>query len=425
MSRRGVHATPVTAAPAAKGLPRILWLVPLAAAGALYYGWTKREAREARATASQQEVMQFIPRVRVTEARRNAAPLQLVLPGTTEAIEQATIGARATGYIGERRVDIGSRVRAGDLLARINAPELDHALAQGEAQLLQTRAALSQARARLVQVRADMDLAGLNNYRTSQLVRSGISTGAAYDATRLGLVSRQADLRNAEAGVEVADANVAAQRATVDRLQQLNSFKQVVAPFDGVVTSRNIDNGDLVSADNTANALFTVARDNVLRVRIQVPQAEATAIREGLTVVVPVPELPGRSFEGRVARSAVALSAASRSLTTEVDVPNVQGVLRPGMYVSVRLELPRAAPVIVVPAEAIVFDADGMAVMTVQEGDVLRRNAITIRRDFGREVELANGLSGGERVVLGAPVGVSQGSRVLPQIVQAAAPAGR
>jgi HlyD family secretion protein len=415
-----VRATPVAPDPS-RPLPRVLWLVPLAAAGALYYGWTQREAREARATTAQQEILQFVPRVRVTEARRNASPVQLVLPGATEAIEQATIRARATGYISERRVDIGSRVQAGEVLARIQAPELDQQLAQGTAQLLQTRAALAQARARLVQVRADLELAGLNNDRTAQLARSGFSTGAAYDSSRLGLAARQADVRNAEAGVEVADANVAAQRATVERLQQLITFTTVVAPFDGVITSRTIAAGDLVNADNTANPLFTIARDTVLRVRVQVPQAEATAVRDGLPVAVTVPDLPGRSFAGRIARNAVALTNASRSLTTEVDVPNPDGVLRPGMYVAVRLELPRAVPVVVVPSEAIVFDGEGTAVMTVGEGDVMRRNAVTIRRDFGREVELADGIQGGERVVLGPPVGLPVGSRVQPQVVTAPA----
>ena len=140
-----------------------------------------------------------------------------------------------------------------------------------------------------------------------------------------------------------------------------------------------------------------------------------------LPVVVTVPDLPGRNFAGRIARNAVALTNASRSLTTEVDVPNPDGVLRPGMYVAVRLELPRAVPIVVVPSEAIVFDGEGTAVMTVGEGDVMRRNAVTIRRDFGREVGLADGIQGGERVVLGPPVGLPVGSRVQPQVVTAPA----
>ena len=409
-------AAPAQAAaiPASRPLPRTLWLVPLLGAGAIGWGVWQHQQREERATAAQQEILQFVPRVRVAEAKRLAGPLQLVLPGTTEPVEQATIRARATGYIGERRVDIGSRVKAGDLLARIDAPDLDQQIAQGEAQLLQTSAALAQAQARLIQVKADLELAGLNNTRTAQLARTGYSAVSAYDATRLGLASKRADLRNAEAGIDVAEANVAAQRATLDRLRQLASFRRVVAPFDGVVTSRTVDAGDLVNADAAGNPLFTVVRDDVLRVRIQVPQSDATAIRPGLPVEVTVPELPGRSFDGRVARSAVALTAASRSLTTEVDVPNADGVLRPGLYVAVRLKLPRDAPAVVVPADALLFDADGVAVLTVQDGDTVKRSAVTVRRDFGREIELAEGLAGGERVVLGPPAGLPDGARVTP-----------
>lgn len=395
-------------------LSRALWLVPLTAAAAIGWGVYQHEQRDRLAATTQQEVLQFVPRVRVAEAKRLAGPLELALPGTTEPAEQATIRARATGYIGERRVDIGSRVKAGDLLARIDAPDLDQQIAQGQAQLLQTAAALAQARARLVQSKADLELAGLNNTRTAQLARTGYSAVSAYDATRLGLASKQGDLRNAEAGIDVAEANVAAQSATLDRLRQLASFRLVVAPFDGVVTSRGIDTGDLVNADSAGNALFTVVRDNVLRVRIQVPQSDATAIRPGLPAEVTVPELPGRRFEGRVARSAVALTAASRSLTTEVDVPNADGALRPGLYVSVRLKLPRDVPAVVVPADALLFDADGVAVLTVQEGDTVKRKAVSVRRDFGREVELSEGLAGGERVVLGPSAGFPDGGRVAP-----------
>jgi RND family efflux transporter MFP subunit len=419
------HAPIATAQPRGR-VPRILWLVPVLAAGVLAYGAKGYLEREARALETQHETATFVPNVRAVAIRRTDAPMRVTLPGATEAFEQATIRARATGYIAGRNVDIGTRVRTGDLLARIEAPELAQQLAQGEATLGQTEAALEQARARMLQARNEVELAVLNNRRTSSLADTGVTSRQSADTNRFSLASRAAELTNASAGVDVAQANLRAQQASVLRLRQLLSFTRITAPFDGVITSRSVDNGDLVNADNAAAALFTLVRDDILRVRINIPQSEAAGITEGLAAAVTVAELPGRRFEGRVARSAVALSGASRTLATEVDVPNPDRVLRPGMFVQVQIDVPRPTPVVVVPSEALVFNGQGMGVLTVDAAGAVQRKAVTIRRDFGLTVELASGLDGNETILLSAPAGLNNGDLVrpvLPRETRPAAPA--
>jgi RND family efflux transporter MFP subunit len=405
------HHTP---APRTGKLPRILWLVPLAALGALGYGAMGQMERRAQAEQTQTETAAFIPKVRAIQARRVATPMQVTLPGATDAFEQSVVRARATGYVAERNVDIGARVKSGQLLARIEAPELRQQLLQAEAQLAQTDAALDQARARVVQTRSDLELAQLNNRRTGSLADTGYASKQNADVTRLSFMSRAADVTNATAGVEVAQANLRAQLATTNRLRQLIAFTRVTAPFDGVITSRSIETGDLINADTGAVAMFTIMRDDVLRVRINVPQSEATGIVEGLRAVVLVPELPGQSFEGKVARSSVALSGASRTLQVEVDVPNNERALRPGLYVSVQIEVPRSAAVVIVPAEALVFNGQGLQVLVADAQGVVQQKPVKIRRDFGQQVELASGLDGNEVVLLSAPAGMATGDRVTP-----------
>jgi RND family efflux transporter MFP subunit len=392
----------------------MLWLVPLAAVGALAYGAMGQLERRALAEETRAQAAAFIPKVRAIQARRVATPMVVTLPGATDAFEQSIVRARATGYVAERNADIGTRVKAGQLLARIEAPELRQQLLQAEAQLAQTEASLDQSRARLVQARSDLELAQLNNRRTGSLADTGHASRQNADVTRLSFMSRAADVTNASAGVEVAQANLRAQVATTNRLRQLIAFTRVIAPFDGVITSRSVETGDLINADTGAVAMFTIMRDDVLRVRINVPQSEATGIVEGLKAQVTVPELPGRSFEGLVARSSVALSGASRTLQVEVDVPNAERVLRPGIYVSVRIEVPRAAAVVIVPAEALVFNGQGLQVLVADTDGVVRQQAVRIRRDFGQQVELASGLDGTELVLLSAPAGLASGDRVTP-----------
>jgi RND family efflux transporter MFP subunit len=328
--------------------------------------------------------------------------------------DQARIFARATGYVAERHVDIGSRVAKGDLLLRIAAPDLDHQLSEAEARLVQMEGALEQARAATEQSRSDATLADVTNTRTLRLATQGWESKQNADNTRLGLASKLAAVNNAEAGVRVAEASIRAQEATVRRLRQMTQFERVEAPFQGVITARNIDNGDLVKADDNSGGtpLFTIQRDDIVRVQVNVPQSGAVGLQDGLPAEVRVPELPGRTFEGKVSRNSVALDAASRTMLAEVDVPNPDGALRPGFYVDVQFGIPRPVPTVLIPADALLFNADGLRVATVDDAGRVHLRKVSIYRDYGTKLELREGLQGGERVALSPPADIAEGQQV-------------
>lgn len=371
--------------------------------------------RAAQASQTQQQTRDFVPDVRTAVAKKLDGPVKYTLPGTVAAFDQSTIFARATGYIAERKVDIGSRVHKGDRLVRISAPDLDQQLVQANAQLLQMQAALAQANAQVTAAGSSANLAQVTNGRTSQLAQQGWETRQNADNTRLNLASSNANLVGSKAAVQVAQANIAAQFATVQRLQELVGFEDVRAPFDGIITSRSVDLGDLVSADSGGKVMFTLARDNVVRVAMDVPQSGAIGITNGLEAKVRLAELPDRVFEGKVARSSNALAQGSRTMQAEVDVDNPDGTLRPGLYVTVDIGIPRTAPGIVIPAEAIMFNAKGLRVAVVQQDGTIRMQDVSIYRDFGTTVELHAGLKGGEAVVLSPPVELAEGSHVKAQ----------
>jgi RND family efflux transporter MFP subunit len=367
----------------------------------------------ADAAETQQEQENFVPRVRTTAAQKQNGPVELTLPGQTEAFDVANLYPRATGYVVERRVDIGSHVKAGDLLLRIEAPDLDQQLAQAQAQLGQNQAAVLQAQAQVQSAEANTKLANVTKFRETTLAGQGWETRQNADNATANFSVQTAGIINAQAGVAVALANLKAQQATIDRLQALTAFEQVKAPFDGVITARNVDKGDLLTQDSSGGApMFTIARDDVLRVAVYVPQSSAIGIHDGVEAQVMVPEMPNRIFRGRVARSSVALQASSRSMLTEVDVANPDGVLRPGLYVNVAFSIPRQAPAIVVPDAALVFNATGLRVATVDGDSRIRFQKVTIYRDFGTTAELRDGLQGGENLVLSPPADLTEGHKV-------------
>lgn len=275
--------------------------------------------------------------VRTTAAELQDGPMKLTLPGQTDAFDMANLYPRATGYVSQRLVDIGARVKKGDLLLHIAAPDLDNQLAQALAQRGQTEAALTQAQAQVTQAEANVNLAKVTYARTDQLTQQGYQSLQNRDNQEANVRTQQANLEAAKAGVSVAEANIKAQQATVDRLNALAAFEDVRAPFDGVITNRNVDVGDLLNADtNSGQPLFTIMRDDVIRVTIRVPQNAATSILNGLEATVHVPQMPDKPFTGRVERTSEALLYSSRSLTAEVDVPNPDNLLRSGLYSTLR-----------------------------------------------------------------------------------------
>ncbi|KAA0121997.1 efflux RND transporter periplasmic adaptor subunit [Methylobacterium sp. P1-11] len=378
-------------------------------------GWHQWQTYQA-SLDTQAEAVDFVPTVRTLFATEDDQPISLTLPGQTEAFDHADIFARATGYIAERRVDIGSRVKKGDLLVRIAAPDLDQQARQAEAQLGQFQAQLAVARADVEQARANVTLANATDARTSTLAGQGWASKQNADQTRAGMLTATAALAAAEAKVKVAEANISAQQATVDRLRTLTTFENVVAPFDGVVTARMVDGGDLVHADSGGGTpLFTIDSTDVLRVSVQVPQSAAVGMHDGVQARVRVAQMPDRVFDGTVSRSSVALRSAVRTLDTEVDVKNSDGILRPGLYVAVTFAVPRTHPRVTVPSEALIFDAKGTHVAVVEPDDTVRLRPITIARDLGTRLELRTGLKSGETVVLNPPATLQDGARVAPK----------
>jgi len=388
-------------------------VVGLVAAGLLGWGGYGHWQRSSAAAETQRKANEFVPRLRTVEAERLDTPISLTLPGQTEAFSSARIFARATGYIAERHVDIGKRVRKGDVLLRIAAPDLDQQLAQAEAQAGQLQAQLVKAQAMVDQAKANVVLAQATNSRTSTLAGQGWASKQNADTSQAGLLSQNANLASAEADVKVAEANIKAQRATIDRLKALTGFERVVAPFDGVVTARSVEVGDLVQADaGSGTALIGMDRDDVLRVSVNVPQNAAVGVTPGVPASIAIPQLPARTFTGKVERSSVALLASSRTLTTQVDVPNPDGALRAGLYAYVTLQIPRTKTTVSLPAEALVFNQRGTQVAIAREDGTATWTTVHIVRDLGTAVEVDQGLEGRERIVLSPPADLRDGARI-------------
>jgi RND family efflux transporter MFP subunit len=387
---------------------RLLGLaVLLALGGALAVGvWSHYEQyRQAITTAQQRR--DFVPSVRVGTVARSDSMLHVTLPCTTLAFEAANIYARASGYILKRYVDIGSRVKQGQLLVEITAPELDDQIAQAEATLVQTEASLRQ-------TESNRELANVTNRRTTVLVAEGWSTKQQGDVDRLTYAAQQH-------AAQVAEANIRAQQAQVKVLRQQKAYQQVVAPFDGVVTQRNIDVGSLVQADATSGTfLFTIMHSDVIRIQAYVPQDQAFGLAPGDEAVVYVPEMPKRSFPGKVTRIADALQPGTRTLLTEIDVPNPDSALTPGTYCTVELRVPRRTPSFIVPGDAVIFNQYGLHVAAVQNGTV-HMQEITIARDLGREVEVLTGVESGDEVILNPPADLEEGSKAQIGAAPAAA----
>ena len=396
-------ARPDRADPAtAKRRGRIAWLAAAAAVllvlAAVGWGVWTHLARQHAAKTALQTRQDAVPAVRTVTVHADTRASTIDLAGNLQAFDTATLYARATGYIARRNVDIGSHVHAGDVLATIAAPDLDQQLAQARAQVLQLQASLTQAV-------AERGLAQVTNARTSRLVAEG------WDSRQQGDQDRTT-AQTQSAGVGVAQANLAAGISNVNRLVQLTGFERVVAPFDGVITARQVDVGNLVTADaNSGTSLFSIAHTSTLRVQVYVPQSYAFGLRDGQDATITIPQLPGRAFHGRVARNAAALSQDTRTLLAEVDVENRDGALSPGLYGIVHIQEPRPAPVVSLPTQAIIFDKNGLSAAVVEDGKIAIRR-LDVAQDDGAQVQVRGGLKDGDRVILNLPVDLTAGMKV-------------
>jgi len=288
-------------------------------------------------------------------------------------------------------------VKAGELLAHITAPEIEHQIQQAQASIGQSRSALQQAQ-------ANAELANVTWGRDKPLVQQGWVT------KQQGSVDEQT-LQAQQAAVGVAQQNLAAQQAQLKVLQQQQDYQSVVSPFDGTITQRNIDVGSLVQADATGTFMFTIMQSNVIRTYVHVPQDAAFGLEPGVGAKVRVPEIPGREFRGKVTRVADALEPNTRTLLAEVDIPNPDGALSPGIYCAVELDIPRKVLSLTVPADAVVFNADGLRVAVLENGTA-HFQKIAVTRDLGTAVEVSEGVKPGDQVVLNPPVNLAEGDKV-------------
>ena len=343
------------------------------------------------------------PPVAVTRVSLGQATNVLELPGTVQAFSQTPIFARTNGYITKRFVDIGDHVKAGQLLAIIEDPQTEQALRQARATVLQLKAQLAQAQ-------ANAKLSTLNNVRNQQLQQEGVISQASADT-----FTAQAGANDAT--VNAAIANIAAGEANVKSLEEQASFSRVTAPFSGVILSRGIDTGSLITSGsaNSVTQLFTIGQSGTVRVFINVPQANAPDVLGTQTAKVSFRELPGQTFSGKVTRSSSSIDIASRTMLTEIDLPNPTNAILPGMFATVSFNTRDAKPPVLIPANALLVRTAGPQTFVVDSNNVTHLRSLTLGRDFGSFTEVISGLKPGDTVVLSPSDAVVDNIKVDPQ----------
>jgi len=379
---------------------------------AFFAGYIPLQKRNAVIGSQAQEQEQALPRVEVIEVGRSSGMSELQLPGSIEAVTEAPILARADGYIKRRLVDIGDRVQAGQPVAEIEAPELDQQVIQAKANLQQVQASLDQALANEQQGKANLELARVTAQRWSSLVAAGVVSKQDNDQYQAQYQSQIAGVQSLEKAIAVQRANIAAAEANLARLDQMQAYRVVKAPFAGVVTLRNVDVGALVNSASTL--LYRIAQTGTLRTYVNVPQTNASSIHAGQPARLSVTNLPGRSFTGTVARTANSLDPNSRTMLVEVQVPNADGALLPGMYAQVDLSSPRTNAPLLVPGDALMVRGDGTQVAVVRPDSTVHLQKIQVGRDYGDRLEVLSGLQMGDRIIANPGDSAREGAKVDP-----------
>jgi RND family efflux transporter MFP subunit len=398
--------------PSAVSLILIALLLAVLIVVGFFVGYLPRQRREAVLAAESKETGRTLPVVNVSRVTRSAANSMLVLPGNIQAVTEAPILARATGYIRKRYVDIGDRVKAGQVVAEVEAPELDQQILQAHAAIDQASSSVQQAEAAIQQGRANENLARLTAGRMTNLLGRGVISKQDNDNAQAQYAAQQA---NVEALVKAAAAmrsSVTAAEANLARLNQIKTYQTVRAPFDGVITLRNVDTGALVNEGSTL--LFRVAQTATLRTYINLPQADAESVKVGQHAIVSIAELPGRKFDGIVTRTSNALDPATRTLLTELQVHNADGALMPGMYAQVDLTVPRQFPPLLIPGDTLIVRSDGPQVAVVNTDGAVHFTRIQLGRDYGDRLEVISGLVEGQRLAVNPSDEVREGVKVNP-----------
>ena len=357
--------------------PRRRWLAPtllLGLAAVLGLLWLAGVTpRRAHLHQLERTAVANVPAYAVAIAAVGESAAELVLPSSVEAAQETPLYPRVNGYVKQIVTDIGAKVKAGDVLAEIETPELDQQV--------------SAARAALDQARANLTLAGVSFGRWQELQKSRVVAAQEVDERKGARDARQADLAAAEANVQ--------------RLEKMQSYQKITAPFAGTVTQRFVEVGQLVTGDlnDATRVLFQLQHTATLRAFVNVPQSSFRSVSVGQTVALTFRELPGRTFPGTVVRTAGALDHSTRTLRTEIQVPNEAGELLPGLYTEVKFALQREQPPITIPARALIIQTDAPQIATVDEQNHVALRPVTIVRDLGKTVELGTGLEAGARYI--------------------------
>jgi RND family efflux transporter MFP subunit len=368
---------------------RLLWflLVPAVLVTSAFMGTKARQktSQQLNATTKSLEVQT----VNVIHPQRGKSSSDLTLPGMIQAFSQSPIYARVDGYVRTWYVDIGTHVTKGQLLAEIDAPEVDQQL--------------NQARAMLKQAETGLALAKVTAPRYQELVKTNSVSQQEVDQNNQNLAAQTA--------------NVQAASAAVSRLEQMQGFEKIVAPFDGVITLRKTDFGDLVNAGNAGvgRELFRISQNNVVRVFVTVPEEFSKQVKPGTKASMDLTELPNRHFSAAVTRTTGAIDVNSRTLTVELDVPNPSGELLPGAYANVHFSLPLGAAPLVLPSSTILFQADGPQVGVVNSQDQVELRKVTLGHDFGDTIQVLSGVRLADAAIANPPDSITNGMRVAVQ----------
>jgi len=386
----GVLFDPAEHRPSGRALRRVGIAVSLVFVGLAVAGIVPRLLHSKAMDKEQREAASEIPRVRVARAERAAPKKGISLPGSVQPLQETAIYARASGYVRRWLVDIGVHVNRGQALVVLDIPDIDE-------QLRQAQAAANQARAAIAQAKGQLALARTTDHRYSTLAPSGLVSKQDLEQAQSSLAVQQANLEAAEAAHLSAEANV-------HRYEDLRSFGTIVAPFDGVVTS----------GTGMGQPLFKVAEVDIVRIFVNVPQLYSAGIREGMDALATVREMPGRVFAGKVARTANELDTSTRTLLTEVDIPNPDRALVAGMYATVSLELRRQDNPVYIPSTSVFFDREGTRVAVIRDGLVSWRN-VAIDSDSGDRLAVSTGVAEGDMVAVTPSERLVDGARVLTE----------
>jgi RND family efflux transporter MFP subunit len=405
----------------------VIWVTLAVGLVALFFGGLLPRYRLSRklSDAAQQQAADP-PIVSVIRVEPPPPWVTFELSGSMSALTEAPLLARTDGYLKKRFADIGDRVKAGQLMALIEAPDLDRQVEQARATLEQSKSAFNEAQASLEKAAANAKLAGITAKRWATLQEHGAVSKQENDTYQTAYSANLAAVEIASANVAAARHSVASNQANLERYSDLQSFQQVRAPFAGVVTARNVDVGALITSNSTL--LFRISQMDVLRTYIDVPQIHAPMVRVGQTATLSVVEYPNRTFTGKVTRTAQSLDPSSRTMLTEVQVPNPDSALLPGMYATVQLVLPHTVPSVIILGECLIVRGNGTQVATVTDQRTIHLQPVVVGHDYGTRLEIRSGLHAGQEVVVNPNDNVQEGAKVktllLPPVQNAASPAG-